>query len=117
MYLGAVGAYDWSGTVVKYDRSGDSTPDISSFDDVKEVLADRTKFSYLGECTLIKLFFVRFLYVCFYVFYVNIFKETFKLSHLSNSPPSPPFSNTFPNTCSHMHGEIKPASYLIPFIF
>ena len=49
MYLGAVGAYDWSGTVVKYDRAGDSTPDISTFDDVKEVIPDRPKYSYLGR--------------------------------------------------------------------
>ena len=48
MYLGAVGAYDWSGTVVKYDRSGDSTPDISTFEEIQRVLADRTKDSYLG---------------------------------------------------------------------
>jgi len=51
MYLGAVGAYDWSGTVVKYDTAGNSNPDISTFDEVKSVLAEgeRTKLSYLGE--------------------------------------------------------------------
>ena len=49
MYLGAVGAYDWSGTVVKYDNANDPTPDIPGFEEVRRVLPDRTKISYLGE--------------------------------------------------------------------
>ena len=55
MYLGAVGAYDWSGTVVKYDSSDDVMPDISTFEEVRDVLAARTeKYSYLGEFTVLK---------------------------------------------------------------
>ena len=49
MYLGAVGAYDWSGTVVKYDSSNDQTPDITTFDQISKVLKNRTKVSYLGK--------------------------------------------------------------------
>jgi len=48
LILGAVGAYDWSGTLAKYDNSRDQTADIQDFDQVKLVLPNRTKESYLG---------------------------------------------------------------------
>jgi len=46
--LGAVGAYDWSGTVAKYDTSDDKEADIPGFSEVQQVLPNRTKESYLG---------------------------------------------------------------------
>jgi len=48
LFLGAVGAYDWSGTVAKYDTSTDDEPDIPDFEQVKAVLPTSTKASYLG---------------------------------------------------------------------
>ncbi|XP_039270070.2 integrin alpha-9-like [Styela clava] len=48
LYLGAVGAYDWSGTITKYDTVDADTPDIPKYKDVQKVLPNRTKESYLG---------------------------------------------------------------------
>lgn len=48
MYLGAVGAYDWSGCVIKYDSVDDETADIPKYADVQGVLPNRTKESYMG---------------------------------------------------------------------
>ncbi|CAK8673902.1 unnamed protein product [Clavelina lepadiformis] len=48
LYLGAVGAYDWSGTVIKYDSSNDEEASIPSYEEVQRVLPDRAKESYLG---------------------------------------------------------------------
>ena len=49
LYLGAVGAYDWSGTVIKYDSSNDEEASIPSYEEVQRVLPDRAKESYLGS--------------------------------------------------------------------
>ncbi|XP_078489707.1 integrin alpha-11 isoform X3 [Ciona intestinalis] len=48
LILGAPGAYDWAGTITKYDSASDTTADIPTFTQVQGVLPNRTKESYLG---------------------------------------------------------------------
>jgi len=48
LLLGAVGAFDWSGTIAKYDSAADNSADIPDFNSVQKVLPNRTKESYLG---------------------------------------------------------------------
>ena len=49
LILGAVGAYDWSGTIAKYDTADDKDADIPTYQQVQAVLKTKTKESYLGE--------------------------------------------------------------------
>ena len=48
LLIGAVGAYDWTGTVLKYDNFNQEKADVADNDDIKQILVDRSIESYLG---------------------------------------------------------------------
>lgn len=56
MLLGAVGAYEWNGTVVMYTPGGDVVPGKDAFyDPLKEARNERLA-AYLGEWKLNKIY-------------------------------------------------------------